>query len=103
MYLHPDFWLKDDVLVLAGSTALLWNATRQGIRAQSEDTRIIQRAYLSVEPHGIHPMIDRPDNLVAHVAGVDLTAHRLADYFGRRAQRVEGDCRKLRQPPKGLA
>ena len=31
------------------------------------DTRILQRAYLSVEPQGIHGMIGKPGELVAHV------------------------------------
>jgi hypothetical protein len=39
-------------------------------RRQVQDTRILQRAYLSVEPHGIHQMSDTPD-LVAHVQVTD--------------------------------
>jgi hypothetical protein len=34
---------------------------------QTKDTRILQRAYLSVEPRGINPMVGQPDLLVAHV------------------------------------
>jgi hypothetical protein len=41
--------------VLSISTIGLWVATGIGIRNQSRDTEIIQRAYLSVEPVGIEP------------------------------------------------
>jgi hypothetical protein len=34
---------------------------------QYRDTRILQRAYVSAEPLGIHYLMERPDALVAHV------------------------------------
>ena len=37
------------------STVGLWFSTRRGIRVQTDDTRILQRAYLSVSPGGIEP------------------------------------------------
>lgn len=39
--------------VLAVSTAFLWDATQQAAVRQSDETKILQRAYLSVEPEGI--------------------------------------------------
>jgi hypothetical protein len=68
-------WLTRDSVsfftaVLALSTTLLWFATWRGIRGQSEDTRILQRAYLSVEPSGLHPMVGRPEGqhvVIGHV------------------------------------
>src|SRR5258708_2217137 len=52
-------WTTDDpvavyTLVLAISTIGLWVVTWRGIGNQSRETRILQRAYLSVEPEGIH-------------------------------------------------
>lgn len=44
--------------VLAVSTIGLWIATDRGVRNQRNDTRILQRAYISVEPSGILPMND---------------------------------------------
>jgi hypothetical protein len=38
------------------STVLLWWSTRRGIQTQSEDTRILQRAYVAVEPMGLLPV-----------------------------------------------
>jgi hypothetical protein len=35
------------------STLALWLSTRRGIRIQTDDTRILQRAYLSVNPLGV--------------------------------------------------
>jgi hypothetical protein len=49
--------------VLALSTIGLWIATWQGIRRQSKDTRILQRAYVSVEPGGLTEHLDRDDRL----------------------------------------
>jgi hypothetical protein len=71
-----DFWhwTTDEAVsfytaVLAASTILLWFATWRGIRNQSRETRILQRAYLSVEARGIEQAFDdRPDRMVALVA-----------------------------------
>jgi hypothetical protein len=49
-------WLVAFTGVLAVSTIGLWIVTARGVRIQSADTRILQRAYLSVEPFGVHPM-----------------------------------------------
>jgi hypothetical protein len=54
-------WTTDDPVsfytaVLAVSTILLWIVTWRGIRGQSKDTRIIQRAYLSADLAGINPL-----------------------------------------------
>jgi hypothetical protein len=55
--------------VLAASTILLWFATWRGIRNQSRETQILQRAYLSVEARGIEQaVVDRGDRMVALVA-----------------------------------
>src|ERR1700733_2737725 len=43
-------------LVLAFSTIGLWGATLIGIRNQSRETKILQRAYLAVESAGINPL-----------------------------------------------
>src|SRR5436190_1382017 len=43
--------------ILAVSTIGLWIITWRGIRSQSIDTRILQRAYLSVEPAGLNPYL----------------------------------------------
>jgi hypothetical protein len=53
--------------VLAISTILLWIATACGIRNQRRDTEILQRAYLSVEPGGIHEPFDRGDRVQGRV------------------------------------
>jgi hypothetical protein len=41
--------------VLALSMIALWIVTWRGIRGQSKDIRILQRAYVSVEPGGLMP------------------------------------------------
>jgi hypothetical protein len=41
----------------------LWVTTRKGIRTQIRDTRILQRAYISVEPLGIAPFVSGHDKL----------------------------------------
>lgn len=51
--------------VLALSTSGLWWATRRGIDTQISDTRILQRAYISVEPGGIKPFDYAADDRVA--------------------------------------
>jgi hypothetical protein len=53
--------------VLSLSTIGLWIATARGIHAQSRETRILQRAYLNVEPAGIEPHHDRADRVVARI------------------------------------
>src|SRR5258708_27645644 len=57
-------WTTDDpvavyTLVLAFSTIGLWFVTARGVRTQIADTRILQRAYISVEPAGIHAHHER--------------------------------------------
>jgi hypothetical protein len=56
-------WTTDDpvaayTLVLAISTIGLWWVTGSGIRIQAKDTRILQRAYVSIEPMGLTLLID---------------------------------------------
>jgi len=65
-------WTTDDPVsfytaVLALSTIALWIVTWRGIRRQSKDTRILQRAYLSVEPGGIKEPYDRGDRVHGYV------------------------------------
>jgi hypothetical protein len=52
-------WLVAFTGVLAVSTIGLWIVTARGVRTQTADTRILQRAYLSVEPGGIHAHNER--------------------------------------------
>jgi hypothetical protein len=47
------WWLAVLTGVLAVSTVGLWIATGLGVRAQMKDTRVLQRAYISVNPLGI--------------------------------------------------
>jgi hypothetical protein len=49
--------------VLAVSTIGLWIITWRGIRGQSNETRILQRAYISVEPGGLLEHPDREDRV----------------------------------------
>ncbi len=63
-------WTTDEPVsfytaVLAISTILLWAVTSLGIYNQFNDTRIIQRAYLSAKPAGIDTMTD--GSVIAHV------------------------------------
>src|SRR5258708_5240545 len=52
-----DAYVALFTLVLAISTINLWSATKTAAERQEKDTRILQRAYLSVEPFGIRPYI----------------------------------------------
>jgi hypothetical protein len=70
MYL-VEHWTADDIIalftaVLAVSTIGLWLVTGQGIRAQARDTQILQRAYVAVEPLGIHSLKNSVE-AVAHI------------------------------------
>jgi hypothetical protein len=61
-------WTTDDPVsfytaILALSTIALWVATWRGIRRQSKDTRILERAYVNVEPGGLTAHRDRDDRL----------------------------------------
>jgi hypothetical protein len=53
--------------VLGISTIGLWIVTARGVRNQTRDTEIIQRAYISVEPNGITPHYNKGDRVVASV------------------------------------
>jgi hypothetical protein len=62
------YWTTHDPVsfytaLLALSTISLWIVTWRGIRRQSKDTRIFQRAYVSVEPGGLTAHRDRDDRL----------------------------------------
>jgi ATP dependent DNA ligase-like protein len=48
------------------STRLLWRTARDAANRQEKDTKILQRAYLSVQPHGVHVLRDR-EICVAHI------------------------------------
>jgi hypothetical protein len=70
----PLFWhwtTHDPVafysFVLSISTIALWFVTWRGLRNQTCETRILQRAYVSVEPGGIRPHVDRPDRVNCYV------------------------------------
>ena len=61
-------WTTDDPVsfytaILAVSTIALWIVTWRGIRGQSKDTRILERAYVNVEPGGLTAHRDRDDRL----------------------------------------
>jgi hypothetical protein len=49
--------------VLSISTIGLWIVTARGVRNQTRDTEIVQRAYVSVEPGGLTAHRDRDDRL----------------------------------------
>ena len=55
-------------LVLSIATVGLWVATLDGIRRQSNETKILQRAYLGTELRGLR---DMNRNVIAHVAFVN--------------------------------
>jgi hypothetical protein len=52
--------------VYAASTIYLWRTTQEGFKGQSEETRIIQRAYIGAEPHGIREH-HQPNKAVAYI------------------------------------
>lgn len=60
-------WLVGFTGVLAISTIGLWVVTGRGIGIQARDTRILQRAYIAVEPRGIRLRIDN-GSIMGHVA-----------------------------------
>ena len=92
--------------VLAVSTVFLWDATRDAARRQEADTKILQRAYLSVEPAGVGASSDsnkcHPNIAIRNVGSVparkirwviDYTIsqdHRLPEQTVDR-DRTEGD------------
>jgi hypothetical protein len=53
--------------ILGLSTIGLWIVTARGVRNQTRDTEILQRAYVSVEPAGIAPHYDKGDRVVGSV------------------------------------
>ena len=64
------------------STIGLWLATGRTARRQAADTRILQRAYLSVEPLGIGPQLPDPSSsqastpqVIGHLAVRKLPGH----------------------------
>jgi hypothetical protein len=61
-------------LLVAATIGLGW-ITARGIRNQSRETRILQRAYISVEPGGISADVWNPiDDVVAHI-GIKNSGH----------------------------
>jgi hypothetical protein len=84
------------------STILLWIVTWRGIRRQSKDTRILQRAYVNVDPGGLTAHRDRDDRL--HVTVIfrnvgHLPARNVRWYgiFGN----PEGKDFLVKEPPTG--
>jgi hypothetical protein len=81
--------------VLSVSTIGLWVATAIGIFNQSGETQIIQRAYISVEPDGLHPHAKggacTPTIEIVNVGklparNVRWTIHSILDFDNRRPQ-----------------
>lgn len=52
---------------LWSSTRNLWSATVDAANRQEKDTEILQRAYLSVEPGGIHRFLDNSERFSCEV------------------------------------
>jgi hypothetical protein len=52
--------------VLAASTIGLWGVTGFGVYRQAKDTRILQRAYIAVEPRGIRLLVEGK-RVIGHV------------------------------------
>jgi hypothetical protein len=77
--------------VLSVSTIALWFVTWRGVRNQTRETQILQRAYLSVEPAGIQPHVDRGDRVVCSVT------FRNVGHLPARNVRWYGEC--LGSPP----
>jgi hypothetical protein len=83
----PDWFVAAFTLVLAVVTSLLvrstnrlWEATKNAAERQEADTRILQRAYIAVEPLGINLMLNGHDligNLAIQNSG-HLPASRVA-------------------------
>jgi hypothetical protein len=73
---------------LWSSTRNLWSATVDAANRQEKDTEILQRAYLSVEPGGIHRFLDNSERfsceVVIHNAG-NLPAKNVAWFIDRAA------------------
>ena len=59
--------------VLAAATILLMSVTWIGIRNQSRETRILQRAYISAEPGGVSPFL--PRDLTAQPTNQTFVGH----------------------------
>jgi hypothetical protein len=101
-------------LVLSFATVGLWAATIWGIRSQKSDTRILQRAYISVKPGGVTPYSGEDDRLACNIViynagnlpahnvlwGIEATysADPLADCFDVSKIHTVG---KIVLPPKG--
>jgi hypothetical protein len=71
---HAEMWTALGTIAIAAftytlkrSTDNLWDITRKAAARQEEDTRTLQRAYISVEPGGVRPLADDPDKCLAHV------------------------------------
>jgi hypothetical protein len=63
------FVLAVGTLALWRSTRNLWIATRDTAKRQERDTEILQRAYISVKPLGIHPFISEDGTSSTEIVG----------------------------------
>jgi hypothetical protein len=61
-------WLVGFTGLLAVSTSGLWYETMRSAKRQEADTRILQRAYVSVAPRSIHYWDNDPTKVIAHLA-----------------------------------
>lgn len=64
-------WLMVFTGALGVATIGLWFTTYIGIRNQSRDIRVLQRAYLAIESGGIDPLL-RNDTSVVHISVVNV-------------------------------
>jgi hypothetical protein len=89
--------------VLAASTIGLWIVTWLGIRGQSSETRILQRAYINVEPGGLLEHPDRDDRVrcfvtfynVGHLPARNVRWYGTVWPDGREAQYSHTDLSKF--------
>lgn len=74
------FWLTIFTGVLAASTIGLWIVTWRVGRRQAKDTRILQRAYLSVEPFGVNPWLPDEANAPQDASGQPIVDHKVVGH-----------------------
>jgi hypothetical protein len=79
---------------LKRSTDNLWDVTRKGEERQQKDTRILQRAYISVEPGGVHKFRDGTDRFSCEIimrnAG-NLPARNISWFISRKISDKEDE------------
>jgi hypothetical protein len=87
---HAETWTALGTIFIAAftftlkrSTDHLWEATLNAAKRQEKDTRILERAYISVEPAGIHPF-NSAEFIVGHVKFVNrghLPARKVSEFI----------------------